>query len=121
MVGEFRQPPCPYCAGRRGIEYAIAEGDPVFAAVSGDVSFAGMVGGVRYVVVRTSRGALVTHGNLRDISVRQGEHVGQGDQVGQSTGRLFIGLRVGGAYVDPRLAVGRCVGADRRPRAVLVG
>jgi murein DD-endopeptidase MepM/ murein hydrolase activator NlpD len=118
VVGEYREPPCPYCAGRRGIEYALAEGEPVLAVASGEVSFAGTVGGVRYVVVRTRGGALVTHGFLREIDVRQGEQVGQGTRVGESTGRLFIGVRVGGKYVDPDR--GWCRGAERRPRAVLV-
>jgi murein DD-endopeptidase MepM/ murein hydrolase activator NlpD len=119
VVGEYREPPCPYCAGRRGIEYALAEGDPVLAAASGEVSFAGMVGGVRYVVVRTRIGALVTHGFLREIAVQQGDRVKQGAQMGQSTGRLFIGVRLGGKYVDPER--GWCRGVERRPRAVLVG
>jgi len=121
VVGEFREPTCPYCAGRRGIEYALSEGEPVLAVASGEVSFAGMVGGVRYVVVRTPNGALVTHGFLLDIAVQQGERVRQGAQVGQSTGRLFIGVRVGGQYVDPQTDRDWCRGAARRPRAVLVG
>jgi murein DD-endopeptidase MepM/ murein hydrolase activator NlpD len=125
MVGEYREPPCPYCAGRRGIEYALAEGEPVLAAASGEVSFAGVVGGVRYVVVRTGSGALITHGFLRDVGVQQGERVRQGATLGQSTGRLFIGVRLGGKYVDPQSALvsdrGWCRGTERRPRAVLVG
>ena len=88
-------------------------------AVTGVVSFAGMVGGVRYVVVRTREGALVTHGYLRDIRVSAGDLVERGDQVGHGTERLFIGVRIGGSYVDPR--GGWCRSGDRRPRAVLVG
>ena len=89
------------------------------AAASGEVSFAGSVGGVRYVVVRTSGGALVTHGYLLEIGVAIGDRVHRGDRVGYGTERLFIGVRVGGRYVDP---LGEwCHGANRRPRAVLVG
>ena len=91
----------------------------MFATATGEVSFAGMVGGVRYVVVRLRDGALVTHGYLLDIEVSTGDQVDRGDQVGHGTERLFIGVRVGGRYVDPR--GGWCRGADRRPRAVLVG
>lgn len=89
------------------------------AAASGEVSFAGSVGGVRYVVVRTSAGALVTHGYLLDIEVSAGDRVHRGDRVGYGTERLFIGVRIGGRYVDPR--GGWCRRGDRRPRAVLVG
>mgnify|MGYP006288888113 CR=1 FL=1 len=121
MVGEYREPPCPYCAGRRGIEYALAEGEPVFAVASGEVSFAGMVGGVRYVVVRTRSGALVTHGFLRDIGVQHGDQVNLGATVGHSSGRLFVGVRIGGRYVDPQSDRGWCQGSPQRPRAVLVG
>lgn len=119
VIGEFREPPCPYCAGRRGIEYEVERGEPVRTAVTGVVSFAGMVGGVRYVVVRTREGALVTHGYLLDIGVSAGDLVERGDQVGHGTERLFIGVRIGGSYVDPR--GGWCRSGDRRPRAVLVG
>jgi septal ring factor EnvC (AmiA/AmiB activator) len=83
------------------------------------VSFAGRVGGVRYVVVRTSDGVLVTHGYLLDIGVTIGDRVHRGDRVGYGTDRLFIGVRVGGRYVDP--GGGWCRGGERRPRAVLVG
>jgi len=91
----------------------------VRAAASGEVSFAGSVGGVRYVVVRTSGGALVTHGYLLEIGVAIGDRVSRGDRVGNGTERLFIGVRIGGRYVDPR--GGWCRSGDRRPRAVLVG
>lgn len=89
------------------------------AAASGEVSFAGSVGGVRYVVVRMRDGALVTHGYLLDIEVSAGDRIERGDQVGHGTERLFVGVRVGGRYVDPR--GGWCRSGDRRPRAVLVG
>ncbi len=86
------------------------------SAAAGEVTFAGMVGGVRYVVVRTPRGALVTHGQLGDQAVVQGHTVRQGEAIGTSSDRLYIGVRVGGRYVDPR----RCSSASLRARAVLV-
>ena len=103
------------------MEYLLAEDEPVAAAATGEVTFAGTVGGIRYVVVRTRDGALVTHGMLRDLGVAEGERVDRGDEVGRSSGRLFIGVRIGGKYVDPRLGPGSCRGPERRPRAVLVG
>ena len=116
VVADFRLPSCPYCAGQRGIEYAAEEGSAVVSAAAGEVTFAGMVGGVRYVVVRTPRGALVTHGQLGDQAVVQGHTVRQGEAIGTSSDRLYIGVRVGGRYVDPR----RCSSASLRARAVLV-
>ena len=86
------------------------------AAAAGEVTFAGMVGGVRYVVVRTPSGALVTHGRLGNQAVSQGRNVRQGEILGTSTDRLYIGVRIGGRYVDPR----RCLAVGLRARAVLV-
>lgn len=117
VVEDFRAPTCRYCAGQRGIEYAMTAGDPVRAAASGEVSFAGVVGGVRYVVVRTSGGALVTHGELSSVEVQAGDVVAVGEKIGRGGSRLYIGVRVGGRYVDPR----HCPAQPKRPRAVLVG
>ena len=116
IVADFRPPPCVYCAGQRGIEYATEEGSTVMATATGEVTFAGIVGGVRYVVVRTPHGVLVTHGLLGGISVTGGQLVRQGAAIGSGSDRLYIGVRVGGRYVDPR----RCSAAGRRARAVLV-
>lgn len=86
------------------------------AAAAGEVTFAGMVGGVRYVVVRTPSGALVTHGQLGNQAVTQGRVVRRGEAIGTSSDRLYIGVRVGGRYVDP----GRCLAVGLQARAVLV-
>jgi len=116
VVADFRQPACPYCAGQRGIEYSAPDGSAATAAASGVVTFAGSVGGVRYVVLRTPEGVLVTHGLLREVQARRGEQVRRGETIGQSGERLYIGVRVGGRYVDPR----HCAAGAKRPRAVLV-
>ena len=83
------------------------------------MSYAGRVAGVTYVVVRTSRGVLVTHGGLGTAALRQGAVVSVGDALGAAGDTLYIGVRVGGVYVDPQ----RCSLAQgpMRPRAVLVG
>ena len=51
----FRAPACAYCPGNRGLEYDAAVGSPVRAAAAGTVTFAGVVAGVRYVVVAPAR------------------------------------------------------------------
>jgi murein DD-endopeptidase MepM/ murein hydrolase activator NlpD len=119
VVEEFRAPACTWCEGNRGIEYASTPGSPVGAAAAGDVTYAGRVAGVSYVVVRTARGVLVTHGGLSAIGVRTGERRAAGEAIGEAGETLYIGVRVGGVYVDPR----RCSlgGIRLRPRAVLVG
>ncbi len=97
----FREPPCPWCAGKRGVVYATEPGTTARAGASGTVWFAGPVGGVNYVVVRTIDGVLVTHGYLIDVYMRTGEAVNVGEPVGQVSGRLYFGVRIDGRYVDP--------------------
>lgn len=116
VLADFRPPPCVYCSGQRGIEYAMDEESTVVATATGEVTFAGMVGGVRYVVVRTPQGVLVTHGLLGGLSVARGQTVRQGAAIGSGSDRLYLGVRVGGRYVDPR----RCSVDGKRARAVLV-
>lgn len=89
------------------------------AAASGTVTYAGRVAGVAYVVVRTARGVLVTHSGMETIAAQRGQRLEVGAPVGEAGETLYIGVRVGGAYVDPA----RCslAGARPRPRAALVG
>lgn len=97
----FREPPCRWCAGNRGVVYATEPGTTARAGASGTVWFAGPVGGVNYVVVRTIGGVLVTHGQLSKTYLRTGEAVNEGEPVGQVSGRLYFGVRIDGHYVDP--------------------
>ena len=107
-----------WCPGNRGIEYAIEPGEQVGAAASGTVTYAGRVAGVAYVVVRTARGVLVTHSGMESIDARSGEQLRVGAPIGVAGATLYIGVRVGGVYVDPA----RCslAGTRPRPRAALV-
>lgn len=118
MVDGFRAPACTWCAGNRGIDYAVDPGSAVASVVAGTVTFAGRVVGTGYVVVRSSHGVLVTHGGLAAITAHRGDAVRPGDALGVSGSALYIGVRVGGTYVDPL----RCstTGQVARPRAVLV-
>ena len=111
----FRAPPCPWCAGNRGIEYRTARGAAVRAVAAGTVTYSGVVAGTRYVVVRLGNGWLITYGRLASSGLRRGDVVGRGTVVGRVSTELFFGLRVAGAYRDPAPFLGRLVG---RPQLV---
>lgn len=104
----FAAPPTPYAAGHRGVDLAGAAGQKVFAAATGDVSYAGMLAG-RGVVV-------VIHGSLRttyepvSASVHRGAHVIGGQLIGilmaghagcPVPACLHWGLLRGDVYLDP--------------------
>jgi murein DD-endopeptidase MepM/ murein hydrolase activator NlpD len=115
VVDSFREPPCAYCPGNRGIEYELPAGSTVVASAPGVVSFAGTVAGVSYVVIDHGDGWRTTYGKLADVRVRGGQRLRQGQELGRSSDQLFFGLRSGERYVDP----GRLLGVVRhRPRLV---
>lgn len=101
IVDEFRAPPCEWCAGNRGLEYAIVGTATVRVAATGRVEYVGSVARVRYVVVRLPNGWRHTYGQLGSVSVRTGDIVFTGGTIGQVTDRLFFGLRIGTGYADP--------------------
>lgn len=115
IVDEFRQPPCPFCAGNRGLEYRVRARADVSAVASGVVTWAGDVAGTRYVVVRHGNGWRVTYGRLAATSLRRGDRIVRGTLVGTVSGSFYFGLRVGESYRDPAPHLGRLVG---RPRLV---
>ena len=121
VVDPFRQPPCPYCAGNRGIEYRVRAGSPVTAVAAGTVVWSGPVAGVGYVVVRHGDGRRTTYGRLASSSVRLGDRVAAGRLIGTTSHEFYFGLRVGGRYVDPAPLLGewrtraRLVPTDGRP------
>lgn len=65
VVDPFRPPPCPWCAGNRGLEYRTAPGGRVRSVAAGTVAFSGAVAGTRYVVVTLASGWKVTYGRPR--------------------------------------------------------
>ena len=118
IVVPFEAPACPYCPGQRGLEYELVPGSTVRAAASGLVTFAGVVVGVRYVVVRHDDGTSATYGMLDVSALRAGDAVAAGQIVGTSTRRLYFGLKdSAGEPIDPTalLAI-----PSRRPRLVPV-
>jgi murein DD-endopeptidase MepM/ murein hydrolase activator NlpD len=117
VVDPFREPPCPWCAGNRGLEYGTPPGTVVRAVAAGEVTFSGTIAGVRYVVVRHADGRRATYGVLEASDLRTGDVVVARAVVGVTAGHFHFGLRDGDAYVDPGPFLGRLVG---RPRLVPV-
>ena len=115
IVDHFRPPPCTWCAGNRGIDYAVAPGTPVRASAGGVVTFAGAIGAELYVTVTHPDGLRTSYAYVASISVRTGQRVAQGDALGTTGARLHFGVRRGDVYLDPELLLG---GWALRPRLV---
>lgn len=101
VVDPWRPPSGPYGAGNRGVDLGVAPGTAVGAAAEGTVTFAGQVGGIRYVVVRHADGIRTTLGGLAEVWVRAGDPVAAGQVVGTAAGALHFGARTQTTYVDP--------------------
>lgn len=129
VIDPFRAPDCERCAGNRGLELATRSGDTVQSGIDGHVSFAGLVGGRLYVVVRAANDprVRVTYGGLASRRVNIGDTVMTGEPLGVAESSLFVGLRIGDRHVDPTryVAADRDVSAgapaDRRPGASTPG
>jgi len=110
IVGRFRAPNCPYCAGRRAVDFAVAAGDVVYSPVAGQVSFAGTVAGTGYVTIVPAGASshLVTVGGVGRGDLVPGDDVLAGQELGAAEGAsripltlrqvLSSGLK---AYLDP--------------------
>lgn len=113
VVDPFREPPCRWCAGNRGIEYRVGANVAVRAAATGTVVFAGSVAGVRYVVVELADGWRLTYGRLTTTNVRAGEVVVARSPLGTVDRDFYFGVRIGDTYVDPAPYLGSAVGRRR--------
>lgn len=110
IVSRFVAPSCPYCAGRRTLDFRAAIGESVRSPIAGRVFFAGDVVGTGFVTVATSS-HLVTVGGL-DPGAEPGSRVDTGQVLGRATGTVRMSLRrvdVGGrwSYLDPEPFVAR--------------
>ena len=101
---------CAACSTRHlGTDFAAPTGTPVFAAMSGAVVSAGMLGGYgNQVLLRHPDGTETRYGHLSVIGVRSGQTVTAGEQLGAvgstgvSTGpHLHFEVILGGHPVDP--------------------
>ena len=92
-----------------GVDYGAPIGTPVHVVGDGVVSFAGQQNGYGNVIqVQHSDGRMTVYAHLSKIDVRRGEHVGQGDHIGDvgmtgwATGpHLHFEFRVAGVVKDP--------------------
>lgn len=93
-----------------GLDIGAAYGSPIRAANEGTVVFAGRSGGYgNFVKIAHAGGVVSGYGHMSRIGVRVGEHVGQGQQIGNvgstglSTGpHLHYQLWRNGATINPR-------------------
>lgn len=130
VIDPYREPPCRWCPGNRGITYGTDPGTPIRAVAAGHVTFSGEVAGTGYVVVELASGWRVTYGNLAERAVRQGATVVAGTLLGATAGEFHFGLRDRAeagdpdrdtAYLDPTPYLGewkyrvRLIPLDDRP------
>ena len=109
LVDGFAPPDSPFGSGHRGIDIAVALGTPVVAPASGTVSFAGPVGGRRFVTIDHGAGLRSTVSFVEDLRVRAGDIVTAGQVVaisgtghsGATVPHVHFGVRIEDTYVDP--------------------
>jgi len=109
IVDRFRAPACPFCAGKRGLEFGLSDpsaNEHVRSVESGVVTFSGRVAGTFYVVVEHSNQWKITYGRLSAVTVERGQRVARGGRLGSARSELYFGLRVSGVYRDPEPFLG---------------
>lgn len=108
LPGPVAEPfaPAGRYAGHWGVDVAVPFGGDAVAPVSGQVTFAGAVVGVKTVTIGhgTSR---VSVSYLADVTVQKGDQIERGQRVGVAGlhgGRaaIHISVRRDGVYVDPQ-------------------
>lgn len=108
----WRKKPCPSCSSyHKGMDLAGGWGDPVYAARTGTVTFAGWKRGYGNVVyIKHPGGAETRYAHLNRYSVRKGQKVWQGQRIGEigATGigngrpHLHFEIREYGRPLNPR-------------------
>lgn len=92
-----------------GVDIASAKGDPIFAAASGTVEFAGYSSGYGYnVKIDHKNGFRTIYGHSSRLLVKKGDIITKGQKIalvgstGNSTGpHLHFEIRIGNTPVDP--------------------
>lgn len=110
LVAAFAPPARRWLPGHRGVDLGAGRGQPVHAAGSGTVTWAGALAGRGVVVVTHDDGLRTTYEPV-DPAVAEGDRVeagqvlgtvGEGDvHCGREPGCLHWGLRRGEDYLDP--------------------
>ena len=112
MLRAYDPPATQYGSGHRGIDVACALGAPIIAVAAGVVTFAGPVGGQRYVTIDHGSGLSSTYSYLGSLLVKKGQSVAQGTAIatcgsghpGSTIPHVHLGARrTDGSYVDPLL------------------
>jgi murein DD-endopeptidase MepM/ murein hydrolase activator NlpD len=104
----------PKAGGRSndGINIAVAEGEPIWAAAGGTVVYAGsdLKGYGNMIIIRHGNGWMTAYAHARSIAVKKGDSVKQGDiiaYVGMTGGvpspQVHFAIRNGRTPVDPEL------------------
>lgn len=111
LIRGFDPPESPYGSGHRGIDIAVPIGTVVRAPEAVTVAFAGKVGGHLFVTLDHGGELTSTYSWLTSTMVRKGDAVARGQAFASSgpghpgaiVAHLHLGVRLGGAYVDPLL------------------
>lgn len=106
----FDPPATRYSAGHRGVDLAARPGEPIAAAMSGTVTFAGEVAGVGWVTVAHGGELDTTYGPVEPRLVDAGTVVVRGEILGfvaAGATHLDWGARFGGDYLDPLTLLGQ--------------
>ncbi|MEX1197009.1 MAG: peptidoglycan DD-metalloendopeptidase family protein [Pseudohongiellaceae bacterium] len=98
-----------FSGSTRGIDIAVEEGEPVYAAADGDVVYAGrgIQGTGNLVILRHSARHLSAYMHNRSMLVSEGARIRAGDKIAESgrspdgRGLLHFEIRVDGQPVDP--------------------
>ena len=94
---------------RKGVDFAVEIGDPVYAVAEGQVRFAGWFRGYgKLVIIDHGEDYFTVSGHLDEIDVEVGDQVRGGDRIGVAgeTGslsgpRLYFEIRKGSGALDP--------------------
>jgi septal ring factor EnvC (AmiA/AmiB activator) len=94
---------------RKGVDFAVERGEPVYAVAAGEVRFAGWFAGYgRMVILDHGDGYFTVSGHLDEIAAELGEVLAAGDPIGSAgetgslTGpRLYFEIRQGAEALDP--------------------
>lgn len=94
---------------RKGVDFAVEIGDPVYSVADGEVRFAGWFRGYgKLVIVDHGEDYFTVLGHLDEIDVEVGDQVRGGDRIGVAgeTGslsgpRLYFEIRKGSGALDP--------------------
>ena len=122
IIQHFVAPSCQRCAGHRGITISTRPGQQVVAVLPGSISFVGEVAGLTYVVQVVRPGVKVTYGWLTpEAQLFEGDEIVAGAPMGWAGERTYLGVRVGGQYVEPLRYLGLGVSRLRGAGGVVVG